>query len=181
MEGYLGDEPNRGLWGRTWWNEGEKGDTTTQTFCTEPIVIPSGLTVSDIQARAWFENIYSRSDDEIYSPFGSAGQRSIPVAVDAGSPTDTVAVDVGLGKVFSLHSDTDYIILNPVGAPYGGQVLVFQLSGTGSPTLDTGFRLMDGMTIDKSTGRDYLGAIYNADTAEWDTFWQKGTDETSPP
>ena len=169
-EGYLGDEPNRGLWGRTWWNEGEKGNTTTQTFCTEPIVIPSGLTVSDIQARAWFENIYSRSDDDIYSAFGSAGQRSIPIILIA----DEALVDAGLGRVFAINSDTDYTILNPIGNPYGGQVLVFQLSGAGVPTLDTGFRLMDGMTIDKSTGRDYLGAIYNADTAEWDAFWQKG-------
>jgi hypothetical protein len=144
-------------------------------------VIPSGLTVSDIQARAWFENIYSRSDDEIYSPFGSAGQRSIPVTLVSDPSGDSVTVDVGLGKVFSLHSDSDYTILNPTGNPYGGQVLVFQLSGTGVPTLDTDFRLMDGMTVDKSTGRDYLGAIYNADAAEWDTFWQKGTDETSPP
>jgi hypothetical protein len=177
MEGYLGDEPNRGLWGRTWWNEGEKGDTTTQTFCTEPIVIPSGLTVAEIQARAWFENIYSRSDDDIYSPFGSAGQRSIPIVLVA----DEALVDAGLGRVFAINSDTDYTIQNPVGNPFGGQVLVFQLSGTGTPTLDTEYRLMDGQTIDKGTGRDYIGAIYNADTNEWDTWFQKGTDETSPP
>lgn len=71
-EGYLGDEPNHGIWYREFFSEqgGERcgssvpaGDVNTAVFQSTPLALPSGLAIEDVQARVWFENAYSRADD----------------------------------------------------------------------------------------------------------------------
>lgn len=63
--GYLGLESNQGMWGSGPENEGLGkgwilGDESTE-FSTDAIQIPT--TVKNPEARVWFQNLYSRSDD----------------------------------------------------------------------------------------------------------------------
>lgn len=70
--GYLG-----GYAGKGWWPQKKSeemifiGDTGTTEFKTSPIVIPS--TVAQPEARAWFENNYSRADDNLNHSVGMLG------------------------------------------------------------------------------------------------------------
>ena len=60
-EGYLGGQLNRGMWD----GMGPYGqplfDTESKEFVSEAIYVPPAIT--DVEARVWFQNGYSRSDD----------------------------------------------------------------------------------------------------------------------
>lgn len=175
--GYLGGEANRGLWEKVYWIPPNQGDKTTQTFVTEPIQLPSGVAITDVKARVWYQNGYqTRSDDDTYSDFGTAGgsatgEGCIKLTVAAGA----VATDVNLGRVFAIDSNANYTISNPTGSTFCGMTVLWMCSGAGLPTLGSKFRLMDGESVEKSYSRDLLGAIYNAADDQWDAFWKKGT------
>jgi len=70
--GFLG-----GYAGRGWWPQKKSeetifiGDTGTTEFKTSPIVIPGAVTQPE--ARAWFENSYSRADDNVNHTSGLIG------------------------------------------------------------------------------------------------------------
>lgn len=174
--GYLGGEANRGLWDKVYWIPPNQGDKTTQTFVTDPIQLPSGVAITDVKARVWFQNGYmTRSDDDTYSDFGTAGGSStgegcISLTVAAGA----VSTDVNLGRVFSINSDANYTLYNPTGSKFCGMTVLWMCSGAGVPTLGSKFRLMYGEVVEKSYTRDLLGAIYNAADDQWDSFWKKG-------
>ncbi len=72
--GYLGGYAGGGMWPQ-WWESKLKlllvGDTKTVEFVTTPIVIPAAVT--NPEARAWFENNYSRSDDSVNHTTGMIG------------------------------------------------------------------------------------------------------------
>jgi hypothetical protein len=172
-DGYLG---GNGLWEKVYWIPPNRGDRSTQTFVTDPIPLPAGVDITDVQARVWFENgYYSRSDDDTYSDFGtgggsSTGQGCVLLPVVAGH----VATDVSLGNVFAINSDADFVLDNPTGPVFCGMTVVWAITGAGVPTLDTKFRLMTNEYVTKSAGRDLCGAIYNDPGDEWDTFWKQG-------
>ena len=62
-EGYLGAQANNGLFNGQGLNGWPLIDRTTRQFVSEPIYVPS--TVVSPQARVWFHNGYSRSDDDL--------------------------------------------------------------------------------------------------------------------
>lgn len=181
-DGYLGSEANRGLWDKVYWIPPNQGDKTTQTFVTDPIQLPSGVAITDVKARAWFQNGYmTRSDDDTYSDFGTAGGSStgegcIPLTIAAGA----VATDLNLGRVFSINTNSNYTVSNPTGSAFCGMTVLWMCSGAGVPTLGSKFRLMEGESITKSYSRDLLAAIYNASEDQWDAFWKTGVAVASP-
>lgn len=71
--GYLGGEAASGFWTSSVYFI---GDRETREFISAPIPIPD--TVTNPEARVWFENPYSRSDDNLNHTTGSAG---LPVAM----------------------------------------------------------------------------------------------------
>lgn len=87
---------------------------------------------------------------------------------------DHLATNADLGHIFYATSASDYTLDNPTGSLYCGLCLLWMLDGAGIPTLDTKFRMMDGESIAKSSGRDLLAAIYNLADDQWDAFWKKG-------
>jgi hypothetical protein len=63
---------------------GMAGDLDTDTFLSAPIPIPDGITIQDLEARVWFENIYSASDDENHdAEIIDAASLTIPVLLTA--------------------------------------------------------------------------------------------------
>lgn len=70
--GYLGGYAGKGWWPQKKSDEGMFiGDTGTKEFKTTPIVIPS--TITNPEARVWFENDYSRADDSLHHSTGLIG------------------------------------------------------------------------------------------------------------
>jgi hypothetical protein len=70
--GYLGGEPNRGMYPSQ--NQDPNffiGDTDTREFVSPPISIPN--TVTNPEARVWFENFYSRADNNLTHSTGLLG------------------------------------------------------------------------------------------------------------
>jgi hypothetical protein len=71
-EGYLGAQPNNGLWTANMDpSTAIYGDTTTQTFTSPPIEVPSGIVQPE--ARVWFSNFYSVSDNNLTHSTGLTG------------------------------------------------------------------------------------------------------------
>jgi hypothetical protein len=64
---------------------GMVGDLDTDVFLSPPFAVPDGLEISDLEARAWFENIYSVSDDENHKAeiLDAANLTSIPIVFHA--------------------------------------------------------------------------------------------------
>jgi hypothetical protein len=64
---------------------GMVGDLDTDTFLSPPIPIPEGLVIADLEARVWFENLYSVSDDENHETtiVDAASLAIIPVVFEA--------------------------------------------------------------------------------------------------
>jgi hypothetical protein len=70
--GYLGGYSGHGFWPQQKRDENRFiGDTKTQEFSTTAIIIPSDITQPE--ARVWFENGYSRSDDSLNHSEGMIG------------------------------------------------------------------------------------------------------------
>ena len=84
--GYLGDEENNGMWPSGAAEDANSGlglgwifgDYTTQEFVSPPIQIPS--TITNPEARVWFENIYCRSDNDLTHSSGISGGTGVFVA-----------------------------------------------------------------------------------------------------
>jgi hypothetical protein len=96
-EGYWGDEIGHGYWTKSYIAGG--GDVNTKTFISDPISVPLGMGVADIQARCWFRNMYSTGDPD-YSPGMTAYEGySIPV-MQLGD--GTITIDCNLGFVFEV-------------------------------------------------------------------------------
>ncbi len=53
-----------GYYKRTFLTPQNLGDVESDVFVSPPFVIPTGLAITDLEARIWFENTYSISDDE---------------------------------------------------------------------------------------------------------------------
>jgi hypothetical protein len=177
-----------------WWpNEGSSNLAYYQWQVTQ--------VTQDIEATVWRTPVMPMPNGTYYvtlanrNPYG-LGTRLIPggagtpdpptevhpqactilSVVAVGSPA-TLEVDTNadLGSTFSITSASNFTLKNPAGTLYCGQTILWMITGAGVPTLDTKFRLMDGESISKSSGRDLLGAIYNAADDEWDAFWKKGS------
>ena len=64
-DGFFGSEPSRGVSQLVYWQIG--GDTTTQTFISNPIPIPPGFSITQLQVRAWVWNGWGVwSDDDTW-------------------------------------------------------------------------------------------------------------------
>ncbi len=64
---------------------GMVGDLDTDVFLSPPFAIPEGLTIADLEARVWFENVYSVSDDENHETdiLDAANLASVPIVFHA--------------------------------------------------------------------------------------------------
>lgn len=56
-----------GFYKRSYLTPQNLGDVMSDVFVSPPFVIPTGLTIADLEARIWFENTYSISDDEYFT------------------------------------------------------------------------------------------------------------------
>jgi hypothetical protein len=171
-----------------WWpNEG----SSNLAYCQWSV----GQVTQDIEATVWRTPIIKMPSGSYYvtlanrNPYG-LGTRLIPGGVSTPDPptevhpqactplsvvTGEVDTNADLGPTFTITSASGFTLNNPTGTLYCGQTLLWMITGAGVPTLDDKFRLMDGQAIAKSSGRDLLGAIYNAADDQWDAFWQKGS------
>lgn len=84
-DGYFGAQSNRGLYSFPMLY-----DTATKTFVTPPIVVPSGI--SQVEARVYFANAYSTSDDGL--------TRSAEIVGGPGT--------IGDGYLFTRFNDRDW-------------------------------------------------------------------------
>lgn len=125
--GYLGDEENDGMWPSGAAQDANSGlglgwlygDYTTQEFVSPPIQIPS--TITNPEARVWFENIYCRSDDSLNHSTGISGGTGVFVAP----------------RVFTNFNDREYWL--PVYPPGTWGTLAFNDDNT--VTMATGTNL----------------------------------------
>lgn len=141
-------------------------DIDQEVWRTQPIPVEWG---------EYEVTVYSRNRFGVGTRLTSGSTATIGGCVSLTVADAHLATDVNKGRIFTASSNTNYTLDNPTGTLVCGITVLWKLSGTGIPTLDTKFRLMDGETIDKSSGRDLLAAIYNAVDDEWDAFWKKGT------
>jgi hypothetical protein len=171
-EGYLGDQPNRGLWSKTFWAEG--GDVSTQTFVSDPIAVPAGTDLSHIQARVWFDNGFSRSDGGVHSDFCPAGGGGSGSAIQLDASSGYVYTDAALGYVFTFTMTTDTMLMNPTNAR-DGQPIVWIVRqdavGGHALSLDGKFRLGDQVEVvvsDMAGSRTLVGCVYSAAADQFD-------------
>jgi hypothetical protein len=73
------------------------GDKSTYEFVSPPIPYPSGVALEDLGARCWFQNGYSRSDDDEYvsgaTAFSTAeGPFVLGITIDGGGTVPTTGV-----------------------------------------------------------------------------------------
>jgi len=171
-EGYLGDQPNRGLWSKTFWAGG--GDVSTQTFVSDPIAVPAGTDLSHIQARVWFDNGFSRSDGGVHSDFCPAGGGGSGSAIQLDASSGYVYTDAALGYVFTFTMTTDTMLMNPTNAR-DGQPIVWIVRqdavGGHALSLDGKFRLGDQVEVvvsDMAGSRTLVGCVYSAAADQFD-------------
>jgi hypothetical protein len=98
FEGYLGAQPNHGVWNKYFIAGNQHGDTETAVFESDWIDVPSDVPLSAIEARVFFDNGYSISDDGVTHSTGLTG--------DSGNPSGAS------GLVLLTHTDESTI---PVG------------------------------------------------------------------
>jgi hypothetical protein len=126
--GYLGATANRGMYPQQ--NDDPNafiGDTQTTEFVTSAIKIPS--TVTNPQARVWFDNLFSRADNNLTHSVGLGGLPTarkwinlsdrrwlVPVH---GSQVFGSAVMDAAGKVVMVATNPQSIITLPQGYIWG--------------------------------------------------------------
>jgi len=148
-------------------------DVEQAVWRTPPVPIPPG---------SYYVTLANRNEYGLGTRLvpGGVGDPDPPTEIAPGGCVELfgyygeVDTNADEGSVFYLDEDGDYTLNNPIGVLKCGRTLLWMLDGVGVPTLDSKFRLMNGETIDKSAGRDLLGAIYNALSDQLDTFFKKG-------
>lgn len=198
-DGYLGATPNAGIyWDSFVEISGEHGDTTSPTFISSPVEIPAAVDLADVQARVWFDNGYSRSDDDTYSGSGATGQGYCIILADAA----TIQTDAALGgmppKLFIVSPSTSRTLGNPTNAVCGQEIrwriintsgsdivialasefrngLAFPLHNDGSSPPNYGLKIVDDESSPSvlalsiaNNTQAYLGVTYDAVDARFD-------------
>jgi hypothetical protein len=174
-EGYIAATPGNGISVKTFWTEGQKGDISTQLFESDPITLPDGLAIEDVQARVWFGNVISRSDDDYYSPSGNAYSDFLDEAIWLDGTLSPIPTDASLGCIFEFELSADRVLDNPVNAK-NGQPIIWRLTQTagGNHILTLGSKFRQGDTIpvpaiaSEEGRRSYLGVLYNKLTDNYD-------------
>jgi hypothetical protein len=69
-EGYFAEKGAEAL---IYWNRVEGGDIASEVFRSRAFAIPAGVTVSNLEARVFFMNDYSVSDDDTTGSYSSEG------------------------------------------------------------------------------------------------------------
>jgi len=62
-----GFQDTAGYQSQVYWDNPTFGDLNTETFYSNPFIIPSGLTITDLEARAFFTNTFCTTDDDTTS------------------------------------------------------------------------------------------------------------------
>ena len=166
-----------GYGGLELWDNETVGDIDSQSFKSPPFNIPAGASLSDLQARAWFCNTYSESDDDCTHSDNPDG-----AGADEGAITlkcaATVTIDAGLGEIFFLTLTRDVTLAFPANLRHGRPVLLCAIQdgvGGHALTLASQFKYGGELTSEvvRISGapyaRNYLGFIYNGDANALDT------------
>jgi hypothetical protein len=64
-EGFFGAQPNKGWFEENFWKGTQHGDKTTEIFIGPWMDVPSAVPLANIEARVWFDNGYSVSDNGV--------------------------------------------------------------------------------------------------------------------
>lgn len=172
-DGYFGTTPGGGYIQMEYWQNG--GDTTSNIFISDPILVPNGTDLADLQGRVWFENAYSRWDDDTYSatmPVAPGDDYHYPLTF-----ADPLVVDCslvrGTGKIFvvTLTGNTTLSLINAVCMQTIG--IVFIQDGSGSRVVSLPDTVQLSALVDfaqsaTANTRDYAGFIYYSEEAKYD-------------
>jgi len=149
-----------------YWLLPEGADTQTLSFKSDPIAIPAGKTLADLQGTAFFWTTYSISNAGIYSANGVVGDTEDNVI--NLTYTSTITIDCKLGDIFYITLTGDANLAPLVNAKHGAPViLVVRQDAVGGHVLtyDNKYRVgddVDDLAISKDPlGHDYLGFIYD--------------------
>jgi hypothetical protein len=191
--GYFGAQPNRGIWAK-WYIDpisGLEGDSTSPNFESDPIDVPMAVDLSDIEVRYWFDNGYSRNDDNNYGSGATSSGLCIVLADTNPILTDAALDDGAPSKQFRVTVAGDRTLANPTNAICGQLLRWCIVNDTESEiviTLDDAFRV--GKIVpelerpyDKSGAVDYLpGRITEDDSyipANAATYFGNGDEDGS--
>jgi hypothetical protein len=153
-----------------YWLLPQGADTNTTTFKSNPIAIPTGKTLADLQGTAFFWTSYSISNAGIYSPNGIPGDTEDGV-INLTYNT-TITIDCKLGGIFYVTLTGGASLAPLVNAKHGCPViLVVKQDETGGHTLSLDTKYTYGAEIPASSvviasqpgARSYFGFIYDAD------------------
>ena len=161
------------------WDNPSRGDLTSQTFKSNPFILPAGVDLEDLQARVWFGSDYSFSDGGIYSPCPLAPPSII---TDPGviviKCSVTITIDCGLGSIFYVDLDQNAVLANFVNPKHGRPViLIIRQNGAGGHTFTiTGSKFTYGNEItaaiavisSTALSRNYFGFIHDGDRDKTD-------------
>ncbi len=174
--GYFGES---GIFWREFFLGGKKGDTTTQAFVSDPIQVPADVPLTDIKAVVWFDNGYSRSNDDTFSPIYD-GDPDVESGYEINVPDDSVlSINAKLSDTqprrvyFTQLLDSvgsTRVVGNPTGAKHRqpmAHILKQSASGGLGWTLGDKYRLpSDGSLFIRPSTRpnaqDYIGYWYDA-------------------
>ena len=172
-DGYFGATPGGGYKQMEYWATG--GDRTSNTFVSDPILLPTGTDLAEIQGRVWFENAYSRWDDDNYSatmPVAPSDDYHYPLTFANPLVVDCSLVR-GTGKVFvvTLTGDTELQLTNAVCMQAIAIVFIQDDIGNRIVTLDDNIQESNMTVLALSTyehTRDYAGFFYCGEDAKYD-------------
>jgi hypothetical protein len=169
-DGYCAEQ---GFQDQQHWDNETCGDLDSQTFTSRPFILPSGVSLEDIQARVWFGTDYSFSDGGIHSENGPPESATPPDAGVVQIPAAaTITLDCGLGSIFYIDLDQDAVLANFVNCRHGRPVIVIvrqDATGGHTLTLDTKFNYgteipASAVVIASEPGaRSFFGFIYDSD------------------
>jgi len=169
-DGFFGDELGGGMSELSYWKVG--GDKTQQVFTSPPIKVPPATDPSILIGRVWFDNLWSRADDNKCSIMGDikegfptqSGCTTLPIV--AGH----VSTDASLGTVFYIKATENFILDKPTGLTYCGQPVawIIEQADTGDKaiTLDIAFIESSNqdvnpvMLVPQNNTRHWLGTLY---------------------
>ncbi len=164
-DGYFGEEPNRGWWAEEFWFNTTPYDDKTELFETKPVTYPSRVKIENVEARAIFENFYSRSDDDTWLDPAAPAASTGGTILDPDA--DPVVIDCSLGRIFYLLMTKNHSLAKPINAKNGSVVCLVTTqdsAGGWAISLDSKFHLGTDVASASLTttpgARDYMGSIY---------------------
>jgi hypothetical protein len=165
--------------------DGTSGDLTTQEFISPPILVPTGTPLENLGATVYFENAFSRSNDDRYTvpvPVGSSASTSYEVILTDAA---TIAIDARLSdtrprKVYFCQLTDAVGATRVLGNPSDAKhrqpmIVILKQSATGGKgySLGTKYRLNNIIALDshlEANKQDYIGIMYDGYADKFDVI-----------